>query len=142
MGQVKNPRWPPLLKIANNKYTSSPEPLGIIGYEFAWNIIGTLVFKIVKIKKSITELDHSDLLSVYKSNFAQMPISQENMNVFWSDLITMVSDWNYIKIMQTDLPRWSPGSVTKNNTKMTISQEPLVEISPNLCLNVSCGKPL
>ena len=40
-------------------------------------------------KKSTAELGHSDLLSVYKSNFAQMPISPENMNVFWSDLITM-----------------------------------------------------
>ena len=28
------------------------------------------------------ELGHSDLLSVLKSKFAQMPISQENMNVF------------------------------------------------------------
>ena len=48
------------------------------------------MFKIVKLKKSVAELGHSDLLSVYKSNFAQMPISQENMNVLWSDSITMV----------------------------------------------------
>ena len=33
------------------------------------------------------ELGYSDLLSVYKSNLAQMPISQENMNEFWSDSI-------------------------------------------------------
>ena len=35
------------------------------GYKFVWNISGTLVFKIVKIKKSTAELGHSDLLSVY-----------------------------------------------------------------------------
>ena len=65
----------------NNKITSYPEPLGIIGYTFAWNINGTLVFKIVKNtkkKKKTAEIGHSDLLSVYKSNFAQKPISQEN----------------------------------------------------------------
>ena len=33
------------------KLTSRPEPLGIIGYKFACNISGTLVSKIVKIKK-------------------------------------------------------------------------------------------
>ena len=35
------------------------------------------------------------------------------------------------------------GAVTKNsiNTKMTISQEPLVKIDPTLCQNVSCMKP-
>ena len=34
--------------------------------------------------------------------------------------------------MQIDYPRWPPGTVTKNsiNTKMTISQDPLVEIDP------------
>ena len=59
----------------------------------------TLVFKIVKMKKKITaELGHSDLLSVYKSDFAQVPISQKNMNVFWSDLITIVLESNYLDI--------------------------------------------
>ena len=54
LGQVKNPRWPPLLNIAITKknFFFSPKPLGIIGYEFAWSISGTLVFKIVKMKKS------------------------------------------------------------------------------------------
>ena len=33
------------------KSTSSPEPLGIIGYKLAWNISGTLVFKIIKIRE-------------------------------------------------------------------------------------------
>ena len=43
-----------LLKIAKStKSTSSPEPLGSIGYKFVWNISGTLVFKIVKIIKKI-----------------------------------------------------------------------------------------
>ena len=67
----------------------------------------------------------------YKSNFAQTPISQENVNVFCSDLITMVPKWNYFIFMQIEYPRWPPGTVTKNsiNTKMTISLEPLVEIT-------------
>ena len=66
------------------------------------------------------------------------------MNVFRSDLITMVHEWNYFIFMQIDYPRWPPGTVTKNsiNTKMTIYRDPLVEIDPSLCQNVSCMKPL
>ena len=62
------------------------------------------------------------------------------MNVFCSDLITMVPKWNSFIFMQIDYPRWPPGTVTKNsfNTKMTRSEEPLVEIDPSLCQNVSC----
>ena len=62
------------------------------------------------------------------------------MNVFCSDLITVVSKWNYFIFMQIDYPRWPPGAVTKHslNTKMTISQDPLVETDPTLCQNVSC----
>ena len=69
-----------------------------------------------------------------------MPISRENINVFCSDLITMVPKWNHFIFMQIDYPRWPLGTVTKNsiNTKMTISQDPLVEIDPSLCQNVSC----
>ena len=68
-----------------------PEPLGIIAYKFSWTIIATLVFKLVKIeKKSTAELGRSDLLSVNTSNFAQMLISQENINIFWSDLTIIV----------------------------------------------------
>ena len=80
----------------------------------------------------------------YKSNFAQMPISRENMNVPCSYLITMIPEWNYFIFMQTDYPRWPTGTVTKNsiNTKMTISQDTLVEIDSTLCQNVSCMKPL
>ena len=46
--------------------------------------------------------------------------------------------------MQIDYPRWLPGTVTKNsiNTKMTISQDPLVEIDPTSGQNVSCMSPL
>ena len=46
--------------------------------------------------------------------------------------------------MQIDYPRWPPGTVSKNsiNTKMTISQDPFVEIDPVLCQNVSCIDPL
>ena len=107
-----------------------------------WIISGTLVFKIVKIKTSTTVLGHSDLLSVYKSSFAEMPISQENMNEFWSDLVTMVPESNYFIFMQIDYSRWPPGAVTKNSihTKITVSQEPSVEIDTTLCQNVSCMK--
>ena len=40
------------------------------------------------------------------------------------------------------IPDGRQGTVTKNslNTKMTISQEPMVEIDPTLCQNVSCMK--
>ena len=54
------------------------------------------------------------------------------MNVFWSDLITMAPELKYVIFMQIDYSRWPPVAVTKNSirTKMTISQEPLVEIGP------------
>ena len=78
-----------------------------------WNINGNLVFKIVKLKQSTAELDHGDLLSVYRSSFAQMPISRENMNVYCSDLIGMVLELNFFKKMQIDYPRWRLGVVTK-----------------------------
>ena len=73
----------------------------------------------MKIKQNTAEEGHSDLLCVYKSNFDQMPISQENVNVFCSDLIIMVPKWNYTICMQIAYPRWLPGTVTKNsiNTK-------------------------
>ena len=46
--------------------------------------------------------------------------------------------------MRIDYPRWPPWTVTKNsiNTKMTISEEPLVEIDPSLCQKFSCMNPL
>ena len=46
--------------------------------------------------------------------------------------------------MQIDYPRWPPGTVTKNsiNMKMTISQNPLIEIEPTFGQNVSCMNPL
>ena len=66
------------------------------------------------------------------------------MNVFCSDLITMVPERNYFIFMQIDYPRWPPGTVTKKsiNMKMTVSQDPLFEIDPTLCQNVSCMKLL
>ena len=66
------------------------------------------------------------------------------MNVFWSDLITMVPKWNYLIFMQIDYPRWPTGTVSKNsrNTKTTISKDPLVEIDPTFSQNVSCMNPL
>ena len=36
----------------NIKITFSLEPLDIIGYKLDWNISGTLVFKIIEIKKN------------------------------------------------------------------------------------------
>ena len=64
------------------------------------------------------------------------------MNVFWTDLITIVPESNYYIFMQIYYSRWPPGGVTKNSirTKMTISQEPLVEIDPTLYQHVSCMK--
>ena len=88
-----------------------------------------LFYRNIKINKNTAELGYSDLHRVYKSSFAQMPISQENMNLFWSDWITMVPECKYFKFMQIDYPRWPPGAVTEKNInmKMIISQEPLVE---------------
>ena len=39
-------------KKQQNKFCLLPEPLGIIGYKLAWNMNGTLVFKIVKVTKN------------------------------------------------------------------------------------------
>ena len=66
------------------------------------------------------------------------------MNLFCSDLITMVPEWNYFIFLQINYPRCPQGTVTKNsiNTKMTLSQDPLVETDPTLCQYVSCTKPL
>ena len=55
-----------------------------------------------------------------------MPVSQENMNVFWSDLIKMVPKLNYFKFMQLDYPRWLLDDVTSIhsiNLKMTIAYD-------------------
>ena len=52
----------------------------------------------------------------------------------------MVPEWNYLIVLQIDYQRWPLGAVGNNstNTKVTISQEPLDEIDPALCQNVSC----
>ena len=57
---------------------------------------GHLYLKLYKFykKKNNAEIGHSDLLSVYKSNFVQMPISRENMKLFWFALIKMVPELN------------------------------------------------
>ena len=72
-------------------------------------------------------------------------ISQENMNAFWSDSITMVAELNHFMFMQIDNPRWLPGAVTENSTntytKMTTSQKAQEEIDPSVFQNVSCIKP-
>ena len=71
-----------------------------------------------------------------------MPISQENTKVVWPDSITMVPERNYFIFKQVDNRKWPRGAITKNSirTKMTISQEPLVEIDSTLCQNISCFK--
>ena len=96
--------------------------------EHQWN----LVLKIIKLKESTAELGHSDLLSVCKSSFAQMPISQENMNVFFVRFDHNCPGMELFQILQMGYPRWPPGAITKNsiNLKTTISHEPLVEIDP------------
>ena len=42
------------------------------------------------------------------------------------------------------LSKMAAGAMTKNsiNTKMTISQEPIIEIDPTLCQNQGCKIPL
>ena len=107
--------------------------------EHQWN----LCVQNYKNKKSIAEIGQNDLLSVYKSSFPEMPISQENMNAFWSDFITVAHELIFFIFMQMGYPRWPPGAITKNskNIKMTIFQEPLVETDPALCKNVFCMKP-
>ena len=39
------------------------------------------------------------------------------MNVFYSDLITMVPEWNYFIFMQINYPRWPPGTVTNQSAE-------------------------
>ena len=63
-----------------------------------------------------------------------MPISQENMNVFWSDSVTIVPEWNHFIFIQL--------------TIQDGHQEPLLKIAQTwkwqyliLCQNVSCMKP-
>ena len=80
----------------------------------------------------------------------KMTISQKPLDEIDSTLCQYVScmkpflffEWNYFKFMQIDYPRCLSGAVTKNkiDTKMTTSQEPLVDINPALCHNVSCVK--
>ena len=48
---VKNPRWLPMLKIAK-PVTFSPEWHGIFGWYFVWSINGTLLLRIIKLKKN------------------------------------------------------------------------------------------
>ena len=48
------------------------------------------------------------------------------MNVFCSDLITMVPKWNYFILMQIDYPRWPPGAVTKNSIKLPVPGRPTI----------------
>ena len=110
LGQVENPRWPLLLeKSYSNKITFSRTVKYIwttkVCMQHQWDLV---VFKITKKKQKTAELGHNDLLSVYKSNFAQMPISRENMNLFWSDLTKIVPELNFFKFKQMDYPRLSP----------------------------------
>ena len=69
-----------------------------------------------------------------------MPITRENVNVFCSDLITVVPKWNYFIFMQIDYPRWLPGTVTKNS--ITRKRQYLKTHWLKLCQNVSCMNPL
>ena len=66
------------------QYNNSPVPSGINGYKLLWNISGTIhgIENCKNKSKSTAEVGHSSLLSVYKSSFAQMPVSQENINMF------------------------------------------------------------
>ena len=61
-------------------------------------------------------------------------MSQETMNVFWSDLIRMLSKLNYFKFMQIGYLRWPPGVITNNskNKKIPICKESLNKIDPTV----------
>ena len=54
--------------------------------------------------KNIAELDHGDLLSVYESSFAKLPISSEILNRFWfkqylvKEVIYMLHDIHNLKL--------------------------------------------
>ena len=82
----------------------------------------------------LSQSDYSDLLCNCQSNFSQTRISQENMNVILSDLITLGPEFNYFNLMQTDYLRRPPGAVSiiNINIQMIISQEPFIEIDPTL----------
>ena len=89
-----------MLKLAiTAKLTSSPEP-SIFAQKFALNISGKLVFRHVKIKKIIAELDHSDLLSVKTSVCSNVSISRKHKCIFI--ILHKVPELNYIKFMQMD----------------------------------------
>ena len=47
------------------------------------------------------------------------------MNVFCSDLITMVPKWNYFKFIQIYYPRWPPLLKIAKITKLTFFFNPL-----------------
>ena len=94
--------------------------------------------KLLKQNKSTAEFGHSDILSVHKSSLSQMPNSKENMNIFWSDSNTMVPKWNYVVFFcrKTIQDGRQDHYLKYLNPKMTITQEPLVEIDPNVCQTV------
>ena len=103
-------------------------------------------------RKSVVRLtDRPNMtLDVYrgrKTTMQQWFCSNANISrkheCIWSDSSTVVPEWNHFIFMQMDSPRWPPEIVTRNSIsmKMTISQEPLVEIDPTLCQSVYCMKP-
>ena len=92
LGEVKNPRWPPLLKIAKpSKSTFSPEPLDIIGYKFDWNINGTLVFKIMKIKKKTQQ---SKVTVTYFVFTSPILLKCQYLEKMWMYFVQIWSQWS------------------------------------------------
>ena len=89
---IKNPRCPPLLKIAKpSKSTFSPEPLNIIGYKFDWNINGTLVFKIVKIKKKTHQ---SKVTVTYFVFTSPILLKCQYLEKMWMYFVQIWSQWS------------------------------------------------
>ena len=65
-----------------------------------------------------------------------MPISKKKQECV---LVKLDHNGPRMEPFYIDNPRWPQGAVIKNstNTKMTIAQEPLDDIDPTLCQNVS-----
>ena len=59
--------------------------LSVFYITFAWNISGTLVFRIVRMNQFVSEIVGQGTYFLFTSpNFAEMSVSQED--IFWSDL--------------------------------------------------------
>ena len=73
-----------------SKSTVSPEPLDIIGYKLDWNIKGTLVFKIIKIKKNSRIRSQWPTLCLQVQFCSDVNISRKT----WMYFVQIWSQWS------------------------------------------------